>query len=104
MFLSGFQEYIKGVPRKFYNASKKFHGCSKEDIRGFQWSFKWVSRVFKRISIGICGKFQRCFKDVSSKFYACFKGLRSVLRDLKVRFRGASRVSKRSPKVVSREF
>ena len=35
-----FQGSFKGVPRKFL-------GCFKEDLRVL-WSFKWVSRMFKR--------------------------------------------------------
>ena len=30
----------------------------------FHWSFKWISRVFKRISMGVLGKFLMCFKNV----------------------------------------
>ena len=37
---------------------------SKKVSRVFQWSFKWGSRVFKRSSMGVLGKFQRCFNDV----------------------------------------
>ena len=39
----------------------------------FQGSFEWVSRVLERISKGILGKFQICFKGVSRKFKGCSK-------------------------------
>ena len=56
----------------------------------FEWNFKRVSKVFKRNSFGVFGKFQRCFKE--------------ILRVFQGRLRGVSRVSKRSSKSVQREF
>ena len=48
--------------------SRKFQMCFKDVARVFQWSFKWVTWVFRIGSIGVLGKLQRCFKTVSSKF------------------------------------
>ena len=41
----------------------------------FQWSFKRVSRVFKRSLRGVSGKFQWSFKGVSRKIKGCFNGV-----------------------------
>ena len=72
-----------------------------KDWRVFQWSFKWISKVFKRCSMGVWGKFQGCFKEVLRLFQ---ERLRVVPKDIEGWFNGASRVPKRSWKGVSREF
>ena len=45
-----FQGSFKGIP-------KKSLGCFNEVSRVFQESFKWGTRVFKRSSMGVLGKF-----------------------------------------------
>ena len=60
----------------------------------FQWSIKWVSRVFKRSSLGGQEELQRCFKDFSWKFYGVSsrtEGLRGIPRDLQGCFKEASK-------------
>ena len=64
-----------------------------QDKRMLQWSFKWGSMVFKTSSMGVEGKFQRCFKDFSSKgvlreFQGSFK---DVLRKCQVCFKKISK-------------
>ena len=63
----------------FYSVQKKFNGCLSEVLKLFQEFFKEVLRGFQ-------GR------------------LSDVLRDLLRRFKGSSKVSKRSSKGVLREF
>ena len=66
MFQGSSKEVSRMFQERFYGASRKFQGCLKKVLRGFQWSFKWVTS-----SMGVLGKFLRCFKNVSREIKRC---------------------------------
>ena len=81
-----FEAFSAFEARCFEGVTRVFQGCLLEGSRVFQGSFseesskgvqvrwkgissscKGVSMVFKRSSMGVSGKSQRCFKEVSKK-------------------------------------
>ena len=84
-----------------------FEGSFQDVSTMFQGSFKGVSRKIEGCGNGILSGFQGCMKYFQWLFEGIFKGVSEKFFERpvnKIQFNGASRISNRSSKGVSREF